>query len=97
MAATARVVEDTGVSAYIGGATLLTDPRLLAAAGSILSTEARHSSILNVLSGTGTSIPSPFDLPLSPSEVLAIAGPFISGCDIGIPGMAPSSSSCPHW
>ena len=28
---------------------------------------------------------SPFDIALNPSEVLAIAGPFISGCDLGVP------------
>jgi len=84
MAATARVVEDTGVAAYIGASTLLTDPILLTSAASILSVEARHSSILNVLSGTGSSVPQAFDLSMTPNEVLAIAGPFISGCDVGI-------------
>lgn len=88
MAATARVVENVGVSAYLGGATLLTDPVLLTAAGSILTVEARHQTILNVLSGSGTAIPSAFDIPMTPSEILAIAGPFISGCDLGIPGMS---------
>ncbi|KIK54401.1 hypothetical protein GYMLUDRAFT_904371 [Collybiopsis luxurians FD-317 M1] len=85
MAATARVVENLGVSAYLGAASLLTDPQLLEAAGSILTVEARHQTILNVLSGTGTAIPSAFDLALTPSEVLAIASPFISGCDLGLP------------
>lgn len=85
--ATARVVENVGVSAYLGGATLITDPILLDAAGSILSIEARHSTILNVLSAGG-AIPSAFDIALSPSEILAIASPFIdpsSPCDLGIP------------
>ncbi|KAF8075842.1 ferritin-like domain-containing protein [Lyophyllum atratum] len=92
MAATARVVESVGVSAYLGGATLLTDPVLLTAAGSILTTEARHQTILNVLSSTGTAIPSAFDLAFSPSEVLAIASPFVTGgCTIPIPSNTPLS------
>lgn len=86
MAATARVVENVGVAAYLGGATLITDPVFLDAAASILTVEARHQTILNVLTG-GSAIPSAFDIPLTPSEVLAIAGAFISGCDVGIPGM----------
>lgn len=86
MLATARVVENLGVMAYLGAASLLTDPQLLEIAGSILTTEARHQTMLNVLSGSGTAIPSPFDLALTPSEVLAVASPFISGCDLGVPG-----------
>jgi len=86
MLATARVVENLGVMAYLGAASLITDPQLLEIAGSILTTEARHQTMLNVLSGTGTAIPSPFDLALTPSEVLAVASPFISGaCDLGVP------------
>jgi hypothetical protein len=46
--------------------------------------EARHQTILNVLN-SGTAIPQSFDVGLTPSEVLAIAGQFISGCDLGIP------------
>lgn len=85
MAATARIVEFLGVSAYLGGATLIDDPVLLDAAGSILAVEARHSTILNILSGTGTAVPQAFDIPFTPSEVLAVASPFISGCSVGIP------------
>ncbi|KAJ6595107.1 ferritin-like domain-containing protein [Mycena vulgaris] len=83
LAATARVVEVLGVSAFLGGATLIDDPVLLDAAASILTIEARHSTILNILSGTGSSIPSPFDIPFTPQETLAIASPFIDGpCDL---------------
>lgn len=84
MAATARVIENVGVSAYLGGANLLVDKELLVAAASIMTIEARHQSLLNILN-SATSIPSAFDIALSPSQVLAIAGGFISGCDLGIP------------
>lgn len=88
MAATARVVESVGVSAYLGGAALLSDPVLLTSAASILTVEARHQTILNILSSTGTAIPNAFDFALTPSEVLALASPFFNGpCDVGIPGM----------
>jgi hypothetical protein len=90
MAATARVVETVGVAAYLGGATLITDPVLLTAAGSILTVEARHQTILNVLSSTGTAIPAAFDFAFTPSEVLALAAPFITGgCEIPIPANTP--------
>ncbi|KAG6836625.1 hypothetical protein H0H93_005968 [Arthromyces matolae] len=89
MAAVARVVENLGVSAYLGGATLLTDPVLLDAAGSILTVEARHQTILNVLSSSGTAIPAAYDIPFTPSEVLAVAAPFISGCTVPIPANTP--------
>jgi hypothetical protein len=92
MAATARVVENVGVGAFLGGATLLDDPVILDSAASILTVEARHQTILNILSGTGTAIPAAFDIPLKPAEVLALAGPFFSGpCDLGItanPGLS---------
>ena len=89
MAATARIVEAVGVSAYLGGAALMSDPVLLTSAASILTVEARHQTILNILSGVGTTIPDPFDFALTPSEVLALVGPFFKGpCDLGISGMS---------
>ncbi|KAH0839587.1 Alpha/Beta hydrolase protein [Lanmaoa asiatica] len=73
MIATARVVENVGVGAYLG---------------SILTVEARHQSILNLLSNA-TSIPQPFDVALTPADVLAIAGAFISGCKLGFSANPP--------
>ncbi|KAK0242189.1 ferritin-like domain-containing protein [Armillaria nabsnona] len=85
MAATARVVENLGVAAYLGAAPLLSDPVLLQAAGSILTVEARHQTVLNLLSGTGSAIPQAFDIGFTPQEVLAVASPFLGdGCDLGV-------------
>jgi hypothetical protein len=89
MAAVARVVENAGVSAYAGALELIGDPALIATAASIMSIEARHQTVLNILSGTGSAIPQPFDIPLNPSEVLAMAGPFISNCSLGITANPP--------
>jgi hypothetical protein len=89
LAATARVVELVGVSAYLGGATLLDDPVLLDAAASILTVEARHQTLLNILAGQ-SSIPSAFDIALTPQEVLSIAGGFVDGpCDLGLTATNP--------
>jgi len=79
----AQVVENVGVGAYLGAAHLVDDPRVLTAAASIVTIEARHQTLLNVFQGF-SPIPQSFDLALSPNEVLAIAGSFIQGCDLGI-------------
>ncbi|KAL6306733.1 ferritin-like domain-containing protein [Sparassis latifolia] len=84
MAATARVVENLGVAAYLGAANMISDPTLLTAAASIMTVEARHQTILNLMNGA-TALPQAFDIAFTPSEVLAIASQFISGCEIGIP------------
>lgn len=84
----ARKVEVVGVAAYMGAANLVSDKRILNAAASILTIEARHSTVLHMLNGAVTA-PSPFDFPLAPEQVLAIAGGFITGCDLGIKGNTP--------
>ncbi|GAA6017589.1 hypothetical protein JCM10207_001216 [Rhodosporidiobolus poonsookiae] len=83
---TARTLEAVGQGAYLGAARLLTDPQLLTAAGSILTLEARHQSLLNIFNG-GSYNPQPFDIALSPEGVLAAAGGFLKGCqasDLGL-------------
>jgi hypothetical protein len=75
--AVAQALENTGVSAYQGAAQFLIDEdELLTAALTIHGVEARHASYLNGLNGA-TSFPDAVDSPLTPDEVLAIAGPFI--------------------
>ena len=73
---TAAALENTGVSAYDGAGASITDPGLLTAAGGIVAVEARHASYLNLLNGEDP-FPGAFETPLTPDEILAIAGPFI--------------------
>lgn len=88
MAAVARTVEHVGVGAYLGGADLIDDKNLLGAAATILTVEARHQTFLNIIAGA-TPIPQALDVALTPSDVLSIAGAFITGCDpaseLGLP------------
>lgn len=74
--ATAAALENTGVRAYDGAGQFLTDPGLLAAAGGIVAVEARHASYLNLITDE-VPFPDAFEQPLTPDEVLEIAGPFI--------------------
>lgn len=85
MVTTARLVENVGVGAYLGAAHLLTNPVFLTAAATIVTIEARHQTMLNILN-SGSAIPQAFDIALLPQQVLAIAGGFISDCDTGIEG-----------
>ncbi|CAH7665761.1 ferritin-like domain-containing protein [Phakopsora pachyrhizi] len=89
----ARSIEAAGVSAYIGGASLITNPAVLGAAATILPIEARHSSILNMFSGGSTS-PQSYDIPLSPPQVLAVVGGLLQNCqasDLGLTANQPLS------
>jgi ferritin-like protein len=74
---TAMAIENTGVAAYTGAAQYLIDnDQLLTAALTIHGVEARHAAYLNILNGA-SPFPDAVDAPKTPSEVLAIAGPFI--------------------
>lgn len=72
----AQALENTGVSAYDGAGQFLENADLLTAAGTIVAVEARHAAYLNLLNAA-LPFPAPFETPLTPDEVLAIAGPFI--------------------
>lgn len=77
---TARLLEDTGVSAYNGAGIYLDDPDLLAVAGKIVSVEARHAASIRSLLNPGSAdfagddVVAPasgLDLATAPPDVLS--------------------------
>lgn len=82
MVATALVLENVGVSAYLGGGPLITDKSILGTAASILTIEARHQTALRIASKSA-AVPQPFDTALSPKQVFSLAAPFIQSCPEG--------------
>jgi len=72
--ATSEVLENTGVHAYSGQALNIKSPKVVKAALSILTVEARHAAVIGLLndpSGGKISPSGPFDTPLSAGKVLA--------------------------
>jgi rubrerythrin len=73
-AATAQVLEDTGVSAYLGQVANLLQPGVLRAAGTIATVEARHASWIRFINAA-TPAPAAFDKPKSEGTILkAVTG-----------------------
>ena len=82
MVGTAAVLENVGVSAYLGAAPLVSDGGILSTAGSILTIESRHQTFIRVASKVAAA-PQSFDTPLSPKQVFSLAAPFIASCPQG--------------
>ena len=81
-ATVARALENTGTGAYLGAAPIIFSKANLAAAGSILAIEARHSGWLNTLLNTGVTADvfgneQIFEGPLTQQQVINLASPFI--------------------
>lgn len=83
--ATAKALEDTGVSAYNGAGKYITNPDYLVLAGKIVSVEARHASAIRNLINPGTAafsgddvidVTTGLDLAKEPKDVVAAAGGF---------------------
>nr|MBA2582546.1 ferritin-like domain-containing protein [Bacteroidota bacterium] len=83
--ATAKAVEDLGVSAYNGAGRLLQDVNLLLIAGKIVSVEARHAAAIrdlinpNSIDFAGNDVVNAqgLDVVRTPSQVLAIASIYV--------------------
>jgi hypothetical protein len=75
--ALASVLENTGVGAYNGAGPSLKSKAVLASAGSIVQTEARHAAAIDLLIGMSPTPNQGFDRPLTKAEVLAKADPLI--------------------
>lgn len=81
--ATAKAFEDLGVSAYNGAGRLIETADYLVIAGKIVSVEARHAALIRDLIMMGSFADDTvinadgLDVTRKPSEVLAIAKPYI--------------------
>ncbi|KKF95824.1 Protein rds1 [Ceratocystis platani] len=82
MVVVAAVLENVGVSAYLGAASLVSSSNILTAAGSILTTEARHQTFIRTAAQL-VAVPQAFDAPLTPRMVFTLAAPFITSCPEG--------------
>lgn len=85
--ATAQAFEDLGVSAYNGAGRLISNPDYLLVAGKIVSVEARHAAVIRTLNNDGSATAfansqvvdsNGLDVARTPSEVLAIAGTYVT-------------------
>ncbi len=78
-----QVFENVGVGAYLMAAPAITSKAYLAAAGSILTIEARHAGFLDVLLNMPVSANGAFDKPLTQAEIVKDVSPFIDSLNGG--------------
>ena len=72
-AATAQVLEDTGVTAYLGQVTNVFQAGVLGAAGTIATVEARHAAWIRFINGASPA-PAAYDVRKSEAAILKAVG-----------------------
>jgi len=82
-ASLSQVFENVGVGAYLMAAPAITSKAYLAAAGSILTIEARHAGFLDVLLNKPISANGAFDKPLTQAVIVQDVSPFITSLNGG--------------
>ncbi|HEY0752563.1 MAG TPA: ferritin-like domain-containing protein [Ktedonobacteraceae bacterium] len=87
-----QTLENVGVGAYLMAAPAIKDKGILAAAGSILTIEARHAGFLNALLQMPLSANGAFDKPLTQAAIVSAASPFIASLNGGPDPSAPLKS-----
>ncbi len=78
-----QVFENVGVGAYLMAAPAISSKAYLAAAGSILTIEARHAGFLDGLLGKPLSANGAFDKPLTQAAIVQDVAPFIASLNGG--------------
>ncbi|GAC1376623.1 MAG: hypothetical protein NVSMB44_45520 [Ktedonobacteraceae bacterium] len=78
-----RIFENTGVGAYLLAAPYISSKANLAAAGSILTIEARHAGYLDSITGNPLSPNGAFDKPIAQATIVAAVSPFIESLNGG--------------
>ncbi|MEO6057246.1 MAG: ferritin-like domain-containing protein [Gemmatimonadales bacterium] len=70
--ATAQLLEETGVSAYLGALPSIQSKAVRTTAGSIFTIEARHAAAFRAYNNaSGGPVPAAFTMPMTPAEVVA--------------------------
>lgn len=90
--ALSQTLENIGVGAYLMAAPAVKDKDILAAAGSILTIEARHAGFLDALLQKPLSANGAFDKPMTQAAIVSAASPFIASLNGGADPAAPLTS-----
>ena len=85
-----QALENTGCGAYLGAAPFILNRAFLAAAGSIALIEGRHAGWVNTLVNDPITVnvfgqEQSFETPLTPDQVVSLAGPFVASLNGGPP------------